>query len=109
MQDTIATTEITDISVSVEKAAGGYDFSVTLNGKTTMIGFALKVAGVPGYGFNALTLTQFPEALGEQTRLLEVFTKDAQEAGYGLTLAEVRKRAAILAGIWLAGKTLELV
>ncbi len=94
------TQPITDFGVKVELGAGGYDISVTLNGETRMIGFALRAKG-GGYTLTALTLTQFPKALRAQAETLCWY-------GPGLTLTEVRKRAAVLAGIWLAGKTLDL-
>jgi len=110
MTSTITSTTMsvidTDFEVHVERGAGGYDVRVRLNGTDHMIGFALHVKGPKtGYTFSGLTLTQFPEPLSSTARDLDWYQSEAQEHG-GLSLAEVRKRAAILAGIWLAGQAI---
>ena len=103
---TVAIHEVTDFSVTVEKGAGGYDVHARLNGESRMIGFAMNAKG-GGYIFQSLSLSQFPKMLEGQAAWLNWFSSDARLEG-GLTLTEVRKRAAILGGIWLAGKTLNM-
>lgn len=117
MNTTISKREITtvnaalvkDFSVTVDKAANGRDWDVwaTLNGETKLIAFAVKNKTGKGYTFLSLSMTSFPAALYHQANLLDWLQSDATEGG-GLTLTEVRKRGALLGGIWLAGKTLEL-
>jgi len=108
MTSTITSTTMsvidTDFGVNVELGAGGYDVRVRLNGTDHMIGFAMRVK-TGGYTFSGLTLTKFPASLSSTARDLDWYQSEAQEHG-GLSLNEVRKRAAILAGIWLAGQAI---
>lgn len=90
----------------VVTASNGSDITIVavLNGERHVIGSARKLRN-NGYTFLGYTGTQFPKALEAAADSLDWFKSDAEECG-GLKLAEVRQRAATLAGIWLAGQAI---
>lgn len=91
---------------TVDGGSDGFDVRVNLNGAPYFIGFAAKVqfGHKRGYTFVPLTLSQFPEHLHHAAESLAWHQAAAEECG-PLSTAEVHKRAGILAGIWLAGKS----
>ena len=98
--------QINDFHVFITRAGKGYDFHVKLNGQQRMIGFAnrLSPAAGGGYNFVPLSISQFPVGLRSSADALAWYEGDAKAADGGLSLSEVRERAHVLAGIYLAGQ-----
>ena len=109
---TVAINDVTEFSHSVEKSASSREGDLvvwgSLNGERTILAFVQRPRKGDRKGFTFMpSRHQFPVALKAQVDLLSWLTMDVEHDG-ALTLAEVRSRAATLAGIWLTAKTLEL-
>ena len=97
--------DISQFDVTVDKCKNTYDINVTINGVREIIAFAPRVTR----GFKLIVLeTQFGTPgtpLRDQASMLEFLTSDVKGNGTGLSLAEVRNRGHILAGLYLAART----
>lgn len=98
--------DVTTFNVVFEPYKGlegrkGYDIIANINGERWMLGFATGTRGFKGYVLSVLCSTE--NVFGSLRRQADLFSwHDHRE---GLTLAEVKQRGAVLAGLALAAKT----
>lgn len=99
----LTASKVDSFDVLVTKARTTYDIHVVVNGQAHFIAFAPKAGGAKGYHLVVLE-TQFGETLKDHAAMFEYLTSDSINNGGGLTIAEVRSRAHILAGLYLAAR-----